>query len=53
MLGMLADYSLLNWHKYRKDLISRRSGRGAPVTPATPDFSSPLLLHEWGRKARG
>src|ERR1700728_1234442 len=54
MLGMLADYSLLNWHKCRKDLISRRSGCGAPVTPATSDFSSPLLSSSMsGGRKRG
>ena len=35
MRRMIADDSLPNWHKPGKDLISRKSGCGAPVTFAT------------------
>jgi hypothetical protein len=41
MRGMISDHSLLNWHKRRKDLISRKSGCGVPVTPAKSDRQRP------------
>jgi hypothetical protein len=43
---------LPNWHYIRKDLISRRSDRGAPVTPATFDFPVSFLPGK-GRKRAG